>query len=229
MTTTAAWPELLFERRSIPLAAVLIDPAGRARHIDTDRWHSKASDADREVLDRAESPVIDIGCGPGRLVAELVDSGLDALGIDCSPTAVNQTALRGAPVLRASVFEPLPRMGQWRTALLLDGNVGIGGDPVALLRRCAQLLAPEGRVLIETEAPHVVGHRGRFRVMAGPDVTVSKQPGIPLQVTSASFSWATVSARQVAGLASSSGFELTEVWTADRRWFAELAVDPNAA
>ena len=35
------------------------------------------------------------------------------------------------------MFEPLPGEGRWGTVLLLDGNVGIGGDPVALLERAA--------------------------------------------------------------------------------------------
>lgn len=234
MTAAAAWPEALFDARSRSLAAFLIDPAGRARRLDTSRWHARASDADRQVLKRVEGPVLDVGCGPGRLVAELAASGMDALGLDCSATAVSETARRGAPVLHASVFAPLPRTGDWRTVLLLDGNVGIGGDPVALLRRCAQLLAPEGRVLIETEAPQVVGHRGRFRVIAARDGAVERAlaasgAGDGMEPVSGSFPWATVSAGQLGGLAASSGFELTEIWTSDHRWFAELSAGPDAA
>ena len=48
---------------------------------------------------------------------------------------------RGGAALRRDVFAPLPGEGRWYTALLADGNVGIGGDPVALLqpapRRCS--------------------------------------------------------------------------------------------
>jgi hypothetical protein len=39
--------------------------------------------------------------------------------------------------------------------LLADGNIGIGGRPARLLRRCAQLLAPGGRILIEAEPGNV--------------------------------------------------------------------------
>lgn len=234
MTVAAAWPEPLFEHRTRPLTAFLIDPDGRSRRLDTSRWHAPASLADRKVLARVDGPVIDVGCGPGRLVAELVAAGVDALGVDCSATAVGETARRGAPVLHASVFAPLPRTGQWRTVLLLDGNVGIGGDPAALLARCAQLLAPKGRVLIETEAPHVAGHRGRFRVVTTDDVDadttrVSPGPGVEFRPTSSSFPWATVSAGQIAGLGESSGFELTDIWTAGNRWFAELTAGQRAA
>ena len=48
------------------------------------------------------------------------------------------------PALRRSVFDPLPGEGRWGIVLLLDGNVGIGGDPVALLRR-RRLAAAPGR------------------------------------------------------------------------------------
>ena len=36
-----------------------------------------------------------------------------------------------------------------------DGNIGIGGLPSRLLRRCAQLLEPGGRILIEVEPGNV--------------------------------------------------------------------------
>jgi hypothetical protein len=42
----------------------------------------------------------------------------------------------------------LPRL---TAPLLADGNIVIGGSPTGLLRRCAQLLAPGGRILIEAE------------------------------------------------------------------------------
>jgi hypothetical protein len=57
--------------------------------------------------------------------------------------------------LHRSVFDPLPGQGRWGTALLADGNIGIGGFPDELLRRCARLLAPGGRLLIEVERDDV--------------------------------------------------------------------------
>jgi hypothetical protein len=53
--------------------------------------------------------------------------------------------------LHRSVFDPLPGRGRWATVLLADGNIGIGGLPRRLLLRCAELLAPGGRILIEAE------------------------------------------------------------------------------
>ena len=52
----------------------------------------------------------------------------------------------------------MPGAGRYAGALLLDGNIGIGGDPVALLRRVARLLAPGGAVVVEVE-PRLRGVR----------------------------------------------------------------------
>lgn len=37
--------------------------------------------------------------------------------------------------------------------LLLRGNIGIGGDPISLLRRCRGLLRPGGIVVVDVAAP----------------------------------------------------------------------------
>ncbi|WP_406409034.1 class I SAM-dependent methyltransferase [Streptomyces sp. NBC_01643] len=118
--------------------------------LEVERWCARADPVDLDVLDRCEGTVLDVGCGPGRLVAELAARGRTALGIDVSEAAVDHTARLGGPALRRSVFEPLPGEGRWGTVLLMDGNVGIGGDPHALLERVAVLLAPGGLLIAET-------------------------------------------------------------------------------
>ena len=55
--------------------------------------------------------------------------------------------------MRRDVFAPLPGEGRWCTALLADGNVGIGGDPVALLRRLRAGARPARRVVVELAPP----------------------------------------------------------------------------
>ncbi len=122
-----------------------------SRLLDVRRWQADADEVDRLVLDRCEGPVLDVGCGPGRLVAELSARGIPALGVDVSPGAVAQSAARGAAVLHRRVESRLPGEGRWGTVLLMDGNVGIGGDPDRLLRRCAALLRPGGLLLVEAD------------------------------------------------------------------------------
>ncbi|MFJ5774533.1 class I SAM-dependent methyltransferase [Streptomyces sp. NPDC093094] len=118
--------------------------------LEVERWCARADTVDLEVLDRCAGAVLDVGCGPGRLVAELAARGRTALGIDVSEAAVEHTVLLGGQALRRSVFDPLPGEGRWDTVLLMDGNIGIGGDPAALLERAAVLLRPGGLLLVET-------------------------------------------------------------------------------
>ena len=98
------------------------------------------------MLERVDGPVLDIGCGPARHALTLAEAGIVTLGIDISLPALAVARRRGAPVLHRSIFERVPGHGRWGTALLLDGNIGIGGAPDALLRRVAALLRVDGRV-----------------------------------------------------------------------------------
>lgn len=115
------------------------------------RWHDDADGDDAWLLARCTGPTLDLGCGPGRLVVALADRGVPALGVDVSVQAVERCLARGAAVLHRDAFERLPREGRWQHVVLADGNIGIGGDPVALLRRCRALLAEGGAVLVELE------------------------------------------------------------------------------
>jgi SAM-dependent methyltransferase len=117
------------------------------------RWLAPASPVDERGLDRASGPVLDVGCGPGRHVHALSRRGVVAVGIELSPTAVRHAREGGARVVEGSIFEVAPNPGCWSTALLLDGNIGIGGRPAALLRRVADLLTDDGRVLVELDPP----------------------------------------------------------------------------
>ena len=69
-----------------------------------------------------------------------------------APTCSASSCCRTCPVLArarrrpracsATSSTPCRAPAQWRTVLLADGNVGIGGDAVRLLRRVRALLAP---------------------------------------------------------------------------------------
>ena len=107
--------------------------------------------ADGALLDLCVGPTVDVGCGPGRFTAALADRGVDALGVDISAAAVEMTVRRGGRAIHSDVFAPMPGAGHWSHVLLADGNIGIGGDPLRMLRRARQLLRPGGGVVAEFE------------------------------------------------------------------------------
>jgi SAM-dependent methyltransferase len=182
---------------------------GGAHELPVGRWLGPVDEADRAVLAHAAAPVLDIGCGPGRHLAALAATGHDGLGLDLSPVAVRLARARGAEAILRSVFADVPHAGTWRTALLLDGNIGIGGAPEALLARARALVAPGGAVLVETGPPDASTRRVRVRLEM-PDAV------------SPWFGWATVGTRGIAPLARAAGLRPGETFSAGGRWFACL-------
>ena len=134
-----------------------------ARVMDAARWSARADGADLRALAFAAPPVLDLGCGPGRLVEALTERGVACLGVDISREAVRRTRGRGGCALRRSMFAPLPNEGRWGSALLLDGNIGIGGSVPHLLDRVGELLRPGGRLVVEVD-PRNVDHAGELRL-----------------------------------------------------------------
>ncbi len=190
---------------------------GRTIPLHVWRWLDDPGPEEHEVLDRAIGPVLDVGCGPARHVLALAARGVPTLGIDNAPSAIELARRRGAQVLLRSVFDRLPGEGRWGTALLLDGNIGIGGDPESLLSRVRALVCDGGRVLVELEPPGAPSARLRVRTEDG-------------QGTSHWFAWAQVAADDVDAAAGSAGFTVIERWSGAGRWFARLdATDGDAA
>ncbi len=183
---------------------------GTATDVPVCTYLGRLARADHDVLDRATGPVLDVGCGPGRHVVALTRRGVAALGVDASPVAIQVARDRGAAVVHGCVFGRVPHAGRWGTALLLDGNIGIGGDPARLLGRVRTLIREDGAVLCELEAPGVPGRTGRVRLEAGRDVT-------------GWFPWARVGVDAIDGHAQLAGLSVTSVWSGEGRWFAQLA------
>jgi len=179
------------------------------REFDAATWSADRRAGDESLVARCRPYTIDLGCGPGRLGAALATAGRPVLGVDISPQAVRYTRRRGVPALLADALGPLPGEGSWRTALLADGNIGIGGDPVRLLRRTRRLLHAGGRVLVEVDPPGHGSWRGHVALSDGHTVS---------QV----FAWAFVGADQIAALAEAAGLRVLEHWTEAGRWFVDL-------
>ena len=96
---------------------------------------------DRLLLGHCRGATLDVGCGPGRMSAQLAELGHSVLAVDVVPEAVDLARARGVAALQRNVFDPMPGEGCWDTVLLADGNIGIGGAArraAASLRRAAR-------------------------------------------------------------------------------------------
>lgn len=205
-----------------PAALELYDDALRARAplwlrwgavsvtaLDVPRWCAEADEVDETLLAGCTGPTLDVGCGPGRLVAALARRGVPVLGVDVARGAVALTRARGALALRRSVFDPLPAEGRWCHVLLVDGNVGIGGDPAALLARVGSLFAPAGRLHVEVDPADV----DQVAVVA-----VEDSGGR----VSAPFRWARVGADALRRRGRAAGLYEVADWSAGSRRFLTL-------
>jgi SAM-dependent methyltransferase len=173
-------------------------------------WRRAPDTADLALLAHCSGHTLDLGCGPGRLTAALAALGHVVLGVDVVGEAVEQAVARGAAALRRDVFDRLPGEGRWQSVLLADGNVGIGGNPVALLRRARELVAADGRVVVELAPPGV---------RAGTGWAALHCDG----VRSASFRWATLGTDGVGEAAARAGYAGVEVHRiGEVRWCAVL-------
>jgi SAM-dependent methyltransferase len=189
------WPELEF-------------PDGASSPLDAQRWRQLLP-GDAALLDRCTGPALDVGAGPGRLTVGLAERGVPALAIDVTPYAVVLARSSGALALQRDVFGHLPGAGRWATVLLADGNIGIGGDPVALLHRVATLLKPGGAIIIELGPPGAPTRCERVRLHT------------PAR-SGSWFPWAWVGIDQIGLLTEPLGLAVSETWTDAGRWFAVL-------
>jgi glycosyltransferase A (GT-A) superfamily protein (DUF2064 family)/2-polyprenyl-3-methyl-5-hydroxy-6-metoxy-1,4-benzoquinol methylase len=208
--TRTSRPELIFDHLYAGNSVRSDTPGARVLPLETRRWSDRADDVDQLVVSRCRSPVLDLGCGPGRMVQALNESGLPALGVDMSAMAVEVARSRGALAIQARLAERLPAEGRWGTVLLMDGNIGIDGDVGALLRRCRALLAPGGTIIVEVD-PRPAWHQTR-RVHLSTDIGGY----------SADLVWTRTGATAVRRLAGQLDLLVVEEWTADGRAFLSL-------
>jgi hypothetical protein len=130
--------------------------------------------------------------------------------VDLSAEAVRQARRRGAEVMHGDVFAPLPAEGHWQTILLVDGNIGIGGDPQRLLHRCAGLLRRGGVVLAELRAPGERTWSGQVNLRYAGHVSTP-------------FRWAHVAIDDAEAVSRRAGLQMDSAWSEAGRWFAQLS------
>lgn len=181
---------------------------GRLLPLPVARWAGPVDVADESLLVRALGPVLDVGCGPGRLTAALHRRGVEVLGLELVDEIPVLAREAGAPLHLGDVYGPVPRPRTWQTILLADGNIGIGGDATRLLRRLRTLLAEGGAIVCELH-PGAQAPGGMVRLEG-------------LGATSAWFPWTLLGKDSLPAVASAAGLIVYETWSMRGRDFASL-------
>lgn len=205
------WTEVLAAALSGP--DCVVHGMGQAtRTLPVGVWAADAVASDETLLDHCTDLALDVGCGPGRMTYAMARRGWRVLGIDVMPEAVQLTRSRGVAALQRDVFSELPGEGRWGCVLLADGNIGIGGDPVSLLRRCAALLAPGGRVVVDLAPPGsgLVTYDLRLECSG---------------MQSGTFGWSVVDPASISDVALAAGLRVGFVHHHQERWYSVLTKD----
>ena len=86
--------------------------------------------AERQSVRFMRGPVLDVGCGAGRVALHLQQRGIDVVGLDSSPLAVQAARLRGVKEVWCLSMASLGlRIGSFDTIVMFGNNFGLFGTP----------------------------------------------------------------------------------------------------
>jgi SAM-dependent methyltransferase len=112
------------------------------------------------VAGRGSPTAVEIGCGDGKLLADLRAAGWSVVGVEPDPAARRAAAARGLEVYDGTAEAP-PDAVRDRTfdAVVMQHVLEHCLDPLAALRSAAALLKPGGVLVVETPNNEAAGCR----------------------------------------------------------------------
>lgn len=111
--------------------------------------------------DLAPGRVLEIGFGDGRRLERLAARGWTAEGQEVDPVAAHQARTRGLTVHEGHLADCRLPVGSY-DAIVGNHVIEHVHDPIAVIRECARLLVPNGRIVLVTPNTGSYGHL-RFR------------------------------------------------------------------
>ncbi len=137
---------------------------------DTSSWPDRAFF--RWVIARSGQPVLDVGCGTGRLLLDYLGRGIEIEGVDISPEMLSicrrKARARGlAPVLHAQAMETLSLPRSYRTIIVPSSSFQLVTDLAAAqesLSRLGAHLMPGGTLAMSIMDLDKEVHDGAWRL-----------------------------------------------------------------
>jgi len=125
-------------------------------------WFFQTSDEwylwEKNALDTLIGPVLDLGCGAGRVSLYLQEKGLEVTALDASPNSVEVCSRRGIQDVRLGDLRYPPKDKHWQSILLLCGNLGLAGgwhETRELLYKLANISADDAIIIGDTVDPTI--------------------------------------------------------------------------
>jgi SAM-dependent methyltransferase len=113
-------------------------------------WHPHQKKTMKYVRGR----VLDIGCGAGRHALYLQKNGLDVVGIDNSPLAIEVCKQRGLKDARLIAINQIDsKLGIFDTVIMMGNNFGLFGSFAGarrLLKKLERITSTRARIIAET-------------------------------------------------------------------------------
>jgi 2-polyprenyl-3-methyl-5-hydroxy-6-metoxy-1,4-benzoquinol methylase len=138
-------------------------------------FQHKPEEYETELLKHVSGRILDIGCGPGRIMKFLQEQGLDVLGFDMDSAVVQLCKERGIKNVFVESYDNMEHFGVFDTILLLNRTICTAGTPEAvksLLQKCHACCSHNGILIFDSlevkpelvrDTPRILQNTLRFK------------------------------------------------------------------